>query len=60
MQVLKDDNILKEIECGSNFAYILESDIEFANTEYMLQNETDGIFVQCMKMLYNGKMKYIM
>ena len=58
MQVLKDDNILKEIECGSNFAYILESDIEFANTEYkVLQNETDGIFVQCMKMLYNGKME---
>lgn len=58
MQTLKDDNNLKEIQCGSNFAYILEDDIEFANTEYkVLQNEMNGIFVQCMKMLYNGKME---
>lgn len=58
MEILKNDSSLMEIQCGNNFAYILENNIEFANTEYkVLQNETSGIFLPCMKMLYNGKVE---
>lgn len=56
MEALKDNSNIKEIQSGTNLAYILENDIEFANTEYkVLQSETSGMFVPCMKMLYNGQ-----
>jgi len=58
MYTLKDNGIIREIECGNNFGYILENDAHFVNTDYkVLQSQTSGIFVQCMKMLHNGKIE---
>lgn len=57
MYMLKDRGIISEIKCGSNFEYVLENSIHFVNTDYkVLQSQTNGIFVQCMKMLRNGKL----
>lgn len=43
------------MSCGSNFAYTLVSNDAFSATEYkVLQSQTNGCFVQCMKNLYNG------
>lgn len=56
MYTLKDNGILEEIRCGSNFGYILGNNSYFMNTDYkVLQSQTSGIFIPCMKMLYNGK-----
>lgn len=56
MYALRDNGILWEIECGNNFGYILENNSNLVNTDYkILQSQTSGIFVPCMKMLYNGK-----
>lgn len=58
MYTLKDNGILREIECGNNFGYVLEDSGHFVNTDYkVLQSQTSGIFVPCMKMLYNGKIQ---
>lgn len=58
MYTLKDNGIITEIECGSNFGYILDDSKYFVNTDYkVLQGQTNGVFVQCMKMLYNGKIE---
>ncbi|WP_455713991.1 FHA domain-containing protein [Anaerosporobacter sp.] len=58
MYTLKDKGILLEIESGNNLGYVLENNAHFINTDYkVLQSQTSGIFVQCMKMLYNGKME---
>ena len=44
------------MECGANFACILEDNASFLPTEYkVLQSQKDGCFVRCMRMLYNGK-----
>lgn len=49
---------ITEIECGSNFAYILNDNSVFLSTEYkVLQSQADSCFVKCMKMLYNGKVQ---
>lgn len=58
MYTLKDNGIIRENEYGNNFGYILENDVHFVNTDYkVLQSQTSGIFVQCMKMLHNGKIE---
>lgn len=58
MYTLTDNGIVREIECGNNFGYILENNNYFVNTDYkVLQSQNGGIFVQCMKMLYNGKIE---
>ncbi len=55
--MLKDRGIISEVKCGSNFEYVLENSVHFVNTDYkVLQSQTNGIFVQCMKMLRNGKL----
>lgn len=55
--MLKDRGIISEVNCGSNFEYVLENSAHFVNTDYkVLQSQTNGIFVQCMKMLRNGKL----
>lgn len=55
--MLKDRGIISEVKCGSNFEYVLENSAHFVNTDYkVLQSQTNGIFVQCMKMLRNGKL----
>ena len=57
MYMLKDRGIISEVECGSNFEYVLENSAHFVNTDYkVLQSQNSGIFVQCMKMLRNGKL----
>lgn len=56
MYTLKDGGVIEEIECGNNFEYILENNTHFVNTDYkVLQSQTNGIFIKCMKMTYNGK-----
>lgn len=55
--MLKDRGIISEVNCGSNFEYVLENRAHFVNTDYkVLQSQTNGIFVKCMKMLRNGKL----
>lgn len=54
--MLKDDGVIREIKWGSNFGYILEDSRYFADTEYkFLSGQTNEIFIQCMRMLYNGQ-----
>ena len=58
MNILIDNNYIKEMECGSNFAYILSDNNAFLSTEYkVLQSQASSCFVKCMKMLYNGKIQ---
>lgn len=58
MYTLKDHGIIHEMECGSNFGYILEDSKYFVSTDYkVLQSQTSNIFVPCMKMLLNGKIE---
>lgn len=56
MYTLKDGGVIEEIECGNNFEYILENSTHFVNTDYkVLQSQTNGIFIKCMRMMRNGK-----
>ena len=56
MNSLTTNGKLTEMECGANFAVILKDNAFFLPTEYkVLQNQKDGCFVKCMRMLYNGK-----
>lgn len=57
MNILKDNGIISEIACGNSFEYVLEDNHYFLNTDYkVLQSQTKGIFVKCMKMTRNGKL----
>lgn len=58
MYVLKDKGVISEISCRNNFGYVLGDSKYFASTDYkVLQSESNGIFIPCMKMLYNGKIE---
>lgn len=58
MNFLIDNNYIKEMECGSNFAYILGDNNAFLSTEYkVLQSQASSCFVKCMKMAYNGSVQ---
>lgn len=58
MNALIENNYIKEMECGSNFSYILSDNGTFLSTEYkVLQSQTNSCFVKCMKMMYNGKVQ---
>lgn len=58
MNALIENNYIKEMECGSNFSYILSDNSTFLSTEYkVLQSQANSCFVKCMKMMYNGKMQ---
>lgn len=58
MYTLKDTGVIQEIECGNNFGYVFQDNNSFVSTDYkVLQSQTNGIFVQCMKMMYNGKIQ---
>ena len=58
MNVLIDNNYIEEMECGSNFAYILSDNNAFLSTEYkVLQSQASSCFVKCMKMAYNGSVQ---
>lgn len=56
MNVLVEKGRLTEMECGTNYACILNDNSSFLPTEYkVLQSQKGGCFVKCMRMLYNGK-----
>lgn len=58
MNTLIENNYIKEMECGSNFSYILSDNSTFLSTEYkVLQSQANSCFVKCMKMMYNGKVQ---
>lgn len=58
MYSFKNENIIEEIECGNNFAYVLNDNMNFVNTDYkVLQSQNDDIFIKCMKLKYNGKIE---
>lgn len=58
MNILIEKNYISEMECGSNFSYILNDSSTFLSTEYkVLQSQANSCFVKCMKMMYNGKMQ---
>lgn len=58
MNVLVENDYIKEVECGSNFSYVLNNNDIFLSTEYkVLQSQNNSCFVKCMKMMYNGKIQ---
>lgn len=58
MNILIEKNYISEMECGSNFSYILNDSSTFLSTEYkVLQSQANSCFVKCMKMMYNGKIQ---
>lgn len=58
MNILVENNFVKEMECDSNFSYILSDNSSFLTTEYkVLQSQANSCFVKCMKMMYNGKVQ---
>ncbi len=60
MNSLIENNFIKKLECGADFAYVLEDESSFLSTEYkVLQSRADGCFVRCMKMMYNGKIELL-
>lgn len=59
VNVLVENGIISEMECGNNFAYIIDDSNLFLSTEYkVLQSQEEGCFVKCMKLLYNGKIQF--
>lgn len=58
MNILVEKECVRELECGSNFSYVLNESGLFSATEYkVLQSQASGCFVKCMKMLYNGNIQ---
>lgn len=58
MNQLIENNVITEMECGSNFAYLLNDSGVFSPTEYkVLQSQASGCFVRCMRMTYNGRLQ---
>lgn len=56
MYSLKDNGVIGEVTFGNNFEYVLEDNSHFVKTDYkVLQSQTNGIFVQCMKIMRNGR-----
>ena len=59
MNALIQEQLLEEIRCQENLAYVFADNRHFLATEYKVlinQGELSG-FVKCMKMLYNGKIQ---
>lgn len=60
MNLLIENEIITQMGCGSNFAYILNDNNMFLSTEYkVLQSQANSCFVGCMKMLHNGKVQLL-
>lgn len=58
MNKLLNNGQIFELNCGSNFAYIVNDHASFLPTEYkVLQSQGKSVFISCMKMLYNGKIQ---
>lgn len=59
MNNLVENNMIQEMICGNNIAYILQDNSQFLPVEYkVLQSQADRGFLKCMKMLYNGKTEF--
>lgn len=55
MNSLIENMHISEMECGSNFSYILGDNNTFLSTEYkVLQSHANDCFVKSMKMTFNG------
>lgn len=55
MNLLKDKGEVSERVGANYFEYILKNNEHFANTDYkVLQNQNNGLFIKCMKMVRNG------
>lgn len=49
---------IRELSCGTNFAYIINENSDFLVTEYkVLKNQHDKGFVKCMRLMHNGKIE---
>lgn len=56
MNTLTKQGLLEEIKCGQCFSYVLAKSELFQSTEYkVMQSQTDGVFVSCIKMMFNGR-----
>lgn len=59
MNALLENHIIEELNCGDNFSYLLNDESQFLLTDYkVLQSQSNGGFVKCMKMLHNGKIQF--
>lgn len=59
MNSLINSGIVYFIDYGNNFAYVLKDNGMFHATEYkVLQSQPEGVFLKCMKLLYNGKIQF--
>lgn len=59
MNMLLEQNLLAEMNCGSNYTCILNDNALFLPTEYkVLQSQNNSCFVKCMKMLFNGQIQF--
>lgn len=50
------EGLVREVNYGSNFSYILDDAAYFAVTDYKIMQSIDA-FAKCMKMLHNGKIE---
>lgn len=56
MNSLEESNVVKGMQWGTDFAYIMNDNGKFLQTEYKVYQSQGNIgFVECMKILYNGK-----
>lgn len=54
--MLIENGIVNKVDCGNDLAYVVNDNTIFYATEYkVLQSQSDGVFIKCMKLLYNGK-----
>lgn len=55
MNILIEENQIKEITCNSDFIYLLLADTKLSVMEYkVLQNQEKSGFLRCMRMKLNG------
>lgn len=59
MNSLLESGLITMKTCGDNFAYVLADNDNFVSTEYkILQSKEEGVFIKCMKLLYNGRIQF--
>lgn len=59
MNALLKNGVITELDCGANFAYILNDNNQFLLTDYkFLQSQINDGFIKCMKILFNGKIGF--
>ncbi len=58
MNMLIENGIISKADCGNNLAYVVNDNNIFSAIEYkVLQSQPDGVFIKCMKLLYNGNIQ---